>query len=160
MNDNERKTPPVLTQAELFGLDELDRIETDPKTGIGTAKDAPKTDQAKMLGDGKSCAELLAEVERLYADVAAAQTEHAPIGASPLPWHWREGGGGSIDVFDARGAIVFHNVNYDGTDTDRDWLNVELMVACVNRFAALVTPEELTRLRRKQVYGDENRKED
>ena len=153
-----------LTQAELFGVDELDKIETDPKTGIGKSKDAPSCGDGKPMlvaaGNKKSCAEMLAEVERLYADVAKAQTEHAPIGASPLPWHWAEGGGGTIDVFDARGAVVFHNINWDGTDTDRDWLNVELMVACVNKFAALVTPEELTRLRKKQVYGDENHKED
>ena len=151
-----------ITQAELFGADCLDRIERDPRTGVGFAADRPKFDTHVLLttGDEKVRKAMEAELDRLYADVVDAQERRAPIGASPLPWHWREGGGGVIDVFDARGAIVFHNLNFDGTDTDRDWLNAELMVACVNRFASLITAEELDRLRKKQVYGDENHKED
>ena len=151
-----------ITQAELFGADCLDRIERDPRTGVGLASDRPKFDTHVLLttGDEKVRKAMEAELDRLYADVVDAQTRGAPIGASPLPWHWQEGGGGVIDVFDARGAIVFHNLNFDGTDTARDWLNAELMVACVNRFASLITADELTRLRKKQVYGDENHKED
>lgn len=151
-----------MTQAELFGADCLDKIERDPRTGVGLATDRPKADThiSFASGDEKVRKAMAAELDRLYADVDNALAHGAPIGASPLPWHWQEGGGGAIDVFDARGAIVFHNLNFDGTDTARDWLNAELMVACVNRFASLITADELTRLRKKQVYGDENHKED
>ena len=147
-----------ITQAELFGANCLDRIERDPRTGVGLAADRPKFDTHVLLApsDEKVCKAMEAELDRLYADVVDAQKHDAPIGASPLPWHWQEGGGGVIDVFDARGAIVFRNLNFDGTDTARDWLNAELMVACVNKFASLITADELTRLRKKQVYGNEN----
>lgn len=151
-----------VTQAELFGVDCLDRVERDPRTGVGLASDRPKVDAhiSCASGDEKVRKAMAAELDRLYADVDDANANGTPIGASPLPWHWQEGGGGVIDVFDARGAIVFQNINFDGTDTDRDWLNVELMVACVNKFASLITADELTRLRKKQVYGDENHEED
>lgn len=150
-----------ITQAELFGADCLDRVERDPRTGVGLAPDRPKVDThiSFTSGDEKVRKAMAAELDKLYANVDDAKANGTPIGASPLPWHWQEGGGGAIDVFDARGAIVFRNINYDGTDTARDWLNVELIVACVNKFASLITEDELTRLRKKQVYGDENAKE-
>lgn len=151
----------TITQAELFGADSLDRIVRDTKTGIGREKDRPRGDNVLAV-DPKSCEAICAEVDRLYADVNDALEHHTHIGASPLPWHWEEAGGGAIDVYDARGAIVFDNINgaYNGDGgADRDWENVELMVACVNKFAALISPAELTRLRKLQVYGDETHDE-
>lgn len=150
-----------LSQAELFGVNDTDKIKTDDH-GIGLHKDADTRVLWKIdPTDRKTVTDLLqSQLKLMYGDADRAYENGDKIGASPLPWHWEEGGGGVINVYDARGAIVFDNVNGKELGIDRDWVNVELMVACVNKFASLFTPEELDRLRKRQVYGDENRKED
>lgn len=150
-----------LSQAELFGVDDTDKIKTDDR-GIGLHKDADTNVALKIdATDRKTVADLMeAQLKLMFADRDRAYETGDRIGASPLPWHWEERGGGVINVYDARGAIVFENIDSNMLDIDRDWVNVELMVACVNKFASLVTPEELDRLRKKQVYGDENHKEE
>ena len=163
MNKQEKKT---ITQAELFGVAELEKVTTDPKTGVGTLP--TKTPELGLLPvnvpykrlDEKTKARIdafIAALDVTMAGVDANRENGTPVGCSPLPWHWEEGGG-AIDVLDANNNAVFCNVN-GGENYDRDWENVELMVACVNKFAESLTAEHLDRLRKKQVYGDENAKE-
>ena len=150
-----------LSQAGLFGVNDTDNIKTDDH-GIGLHKDADPRVMWKIdPTDRKAVADILqSQLKLMYGDADRAYESGDKIGASPLPWHWEEGGGDVINVYDARGAIVFENVNGKELGIDRDWVNVELMVACVNKFASLITPDELDRLRKKQVYGDESHKED
>jgi hypothetical protein len=149
-----------LSQAELFGVNDTDKIKTDDH-GIGLHKDADPMGTWKIdPTDRKTVTDLImSQIRLMYGDADRAYENGDKIGASPLPWHWEEGGGGVINVYDARGAIVFENVNGKELGIDRDWVNVELMVACVNKFASMITPDELDRLRKKQVYGDENKQE-
>lgn len=151
-----------ITQAELFGVNNLPDVEKSEKTGIGYNKKInpqivfsidPETRR-------KYAKQIAAQLDMMFKDVDDAMTTGKRIGASPLPWHWEEGGGGVINVYDSNGAIIFENVNGAILDCDRDWLNVELMVACVNKFASMISMEELDRLRKKQVYGDENKVEE
>lgn len=150
-----------LSQAELLGVNDTDKIRTDDH-GIGLHKDAdPRVLWKIDRTDRKTVADLLqSQLKFMYGDADRAYENGDKIGASPLPWHWEEGGGGVINVYDARGALVFENVNGKELGIDRDWVNVELMVACVNKFASLITHDELERLRKKQVYGDENKQEE
>ncbi len=152
---------PKITQAQLFGVNDIPEVKTDDH-GVGLHKDADPNVFLKIGPEEKSkvCEMLKKQLDFMFADRDRAYATGEKVGASPLPWHWEEGGGGVINVYDSRGAIVFENVNGKELGIDRDWVNVELMVACVNRFASLITPDELDRLRKKQVYGDENHKED
>lgn len=163
------KKKQSMTQAELFGVAELEKVTKNDR-GIGTLQGAvpssptvlPTTKEAAKLmtpeqkDKAKKFMDALCEA---YKDVFANHDEGTPVGCSPLPWHWEEGGGGTINVMDANNCCVFDNINGGEIYSDRDWENVELMVACVNKFAECMTEERLDRLRRKQVYGDENNQE-
>ena len=158
-----------LTQAELFGVAELEKVKHDQKTGVGTLPSAvpdpgfiPINVPYKDLTPEtrRKIDEFSKAMDETMAGVFANHEDGTPVGCSPLPWHWEEGGGGTINVLDANNNCVFDNINGGEIYSDRDWENVELMVACVNRFAASMTAEHLDRLRKKQVYGDENAKED
>lgn len=155
-------TKENLSQAELFGVNDLPEVKKDEKTGIGTNKNINPELVFTINPDlRKQYADVInKQLDLMFKDVRDAMDNGTKIGASPLPWHWAEGGGGVINVFDANGAMVFDNINSSVLDVDRDWVNVELMVACVNKFASMITPDELDRLRKKQVYGDENKIEE
>lgn len=158
------------TQAELFGVDELEKVERNPMTGVGTLP--TKTPDIGLIPINIPYKQLdpitKEKIDRFSAALSAAfekveanhEDRNNPVGCSPLPWHWEEGGGGSINVLDANNNTVFDNINGGEIYSDRDWENIELMVACVNMFAASITADHLDRLRRKQVYGDENYDED
>ena len=170
MKENEKgKHGGGLTQAELFGVDEIEKIERDSKTGVGTLP--TKTPDPGFIPLNVPYKQLAPEKQRridafvaaLNVTMAGVEANHekgTPVGCSPLPWHWEEGGGGTINVLDANNNCVFDNINGGEIYSDRDWENVELLVACVNKFAASITAEHLDRLRKKQVYGDENYDED
>lgn len=158
-----------LSQAELFGVDELEKVKHDPESGVGTLPTKtpplgflPINVPYKNLDERtrKRIDEFIAATEVTLAGIEANHEHGTPVGCSPLPWHWEEGGGGTINVMDANNNCVFDNINGGEIYSDRDWENVELMVACVNKFAASITAEHLDRLRKKQVYGDENYDED
>lgn len=170
MKENEKgKHGSGLTQAELFGVDEIEKIERDSKTGVGTLP--TKTPDPGFIPINVPYKQLAPEKQRridafvaaLDVTMAGVEANHekgTPVGCSPLPWHWEEGGGGTINVLDANNNCVFDNINGGEVYSDRDWENVELFVACVNKFAESMTAEHLDRLRKKQVYGDENYDED
>lgn len=155
------------TQAELFGVDELEKVKKND-SGVGTLPSAvpdmgfvPLNVKYKNLDPvtRKKIDAFADAIGKTMAEVFANHEEGTPVGCSPLPWHWEEGGGGTINVIDANNNCVFDNINGGEIYSDRDWENVELMVACVNKFAQSLTAEHLDRLRKKQVYGDENYQE-
>lgn len=162
------KSNKSITQAELFGVDELERVTKDPKTGVGTLPTrVPELGVVPVNVPYRSLApETRARVDAFMKALAetteAVAVNHedgSPVGCSPLPWHWEEGGGGAINVLDANNNMVFCNVNGGEIYSDRDWENVELVVACVNRFAESLSAEHLDRLRKRQVYGSETAEE-
>ena len=164
-----KKKDDGFTQAELFGVDELEKVKHDPKTGVGTLPGAvPEMGLIPLNVKYKSLTPEMRRkidafteaVEATMAKVYANHEDGTPVGCSPLPWHWEEGGGGTINVMDANNNCVFDNINGGEVYSDRDWENVELLVACVNKFAQSLTAEHLDSLRKKQVYGDENYQED
>lgn len=155
-----------ITQAELFGVDELPKVTKDDR-GIGTlpskvppdpiALPATKSAELSMTEEQKAKARAFMQaLSKAFEGVIANHDEGTPVGCSPLPWHWEEGGGGTINVLDANNCTVFSDINGGEVYSDRDWENVELLVACVNKFAESMTEERLDRLRKLQVYGDEN----
>ena len=158
------------SQAELFGVAELEKVTKNDR-GVGTLPgkipegpimvQVSKEGKAQMTAEQKARHKAMMEaLAQAFSGIIANAEKGTPVGCSPLPWHWEEGGGGAINVFDANNNCVFENINGGEIYSDRDWENVELLVACVNKFAESLTEEHLDRLRKKQVYGDENYKED
>lgn len=139
------KVPKDMTQAELFGVDELNKVTKD-KHGVGRLPDPWPDGSMMVYSEGKWRFTAQDAFDRFCAKVAHdGEGMYKHPGAYPLPWH--------IDMNSAEVPFICDANNVEivrfawDADDERNWANAELIVACVNKLAASISDEQIAQMR-------------